>query len=87
MVRMSQVEVADNLGKLRVPQPGRFHELSADKSGWLACDLNGNYRLVFEVANEPVPVLESGGLDWSKVTHIRILGVIDYHEHSKRQPV
>ncbi|MPN55125.1 hypothetical protein SDC9_202804 [bioreactor metagenome] len=29
--------------------------------------------------HDPVPTLPSGGLDWSRVTEILILEVIDYH--------
>lgn len=86
-MRIAQLEAAEHLAQLRPPQPGNFHELSADKSGWLACSLDGNYRLICEVANVPPPVLEAGGLDWCKVTQVRILGVIDYHERNKKQPV
>lgn len=87
MTRLAQFEAADNLAQLRPPQPGNFHGLSADKAGWLACSLDGNYRLIFEVADDPVPALDAGGLDWPKVTQIRIVGVIDYHERNKKQPI
>ena len=87
MQRMAQLEAADALQQLRPPQPGHFHELSSDKSGWLACSLDGNYRLIFVVADKPVPALDSGGLDWSKVTQACILGILDYHERNKKQPV
>ena len=86
-LRVAQLEAATNLQQLRPPQPGHFHELTSDKSGWLACSLDGNYRLLFVVADNPVPALDSGGLDWSKVTQVCILGVLDYHERSKKQPV
>jgi hypothetical protein len=29
---------------------------------------------------EPLPVLPDGGLDWTKVTRIKILGIEDTHE-------
>jgi toxin HigB-1 len=84
--RLMQLESALTLEQLR-NQPGHFHPLTEDKSGWLACDLDGPFRLIFEVANVPVPQLEIGGLDWSKVTHVRIRGVLNYHERNKKQPV
>lgn len=47
----------------------------------MAVKLDKGYRMVFEVANEPVPVKPDGGLDWSKVTAIRILELAeDYHD-------
>jgi proteic killer suppression protein len=59
--------------------PGRCHELTADRKGQLAIDLDGPYRLIFEPANEPLPIDDSGSLDWSCVTIIRILLIEDYH--------
>jgi proteic killer suppression protein len=86
MTRMAQIEGALALDQLR-NQPGHFHELTEDKAGWLACDLDQPNRLIYEVANVPVPQLDAGGLDWSKVTHVRSLGVLNYHERNKKQPV
>jgi plasmid maintenance system killer protein len=86
MTRLMQLEGALTLEQLR-NQPGHFHALTEDKSGWLACDLDQPFRLIFEVANVPVPQLDAGGIDWSKVTQVRILGVLNYHERNKKQPV
>jgi len=37
--------------------------------------------MVFESANDPVPKKKDGGLDWSRVTAIRILELSeDYHD-------
>jgi len=30
--------------------------------------------------HDPIPTLPDGGLDWNKVTRIKILGVEDTHE-------
>jgi proteic killer suppression protein len=43
-------------------------------------DLDHPYRLIFEVANDPKPTKPDGGLDWTKASIIRILGIEDYHE-------
>ena len=86
MTRMAQLEGALTLAQLR-NQPGHFHALTEDKSGWLACDLDGPFRLIFEVADVPIPQLDAGGIDWSKVTNVRMLGVLNYHERNKKQPV
>jgi proteic killer suppression protein len=42
-------------------------------------DLHGGFRLIFEPADEPVPRKDDGGLDWTKVTVVRILEIKDYH--------
>jgi proteic killer suppression protein len=49
------------------------------RKGQLSVDLDHPYRLIFVVNHDPVPVLPDGGLDWSKVTAIKILGVEDTH--------
>jgi len=86
MTRMAQLEGALTLQQLH-NQPGHFHSLTEDKAGWLACDLDGPNRLIFEVANSPVPQLAAGGMDWAQVNQVRILGVLNYHERNKKQPV
>ena len=60
--------------------PGRFHPLTADRSGQFSLDLDGPYRLIFEPANEPLPVRPSGDLDLTKVTCVRIIEVVNYHD-------
>ena len=76
--RLDGLLAADTLEVMR-RVPGRCHELRADREGQLSLDLDGPYRLIFEPANEPVPRKEDGGLDWSRVTAVRILGVEDTH--------
>jgi plasmid maintenance system killer protein len=60
--------------------PGRCHELLQDRAGQLSLDLDHPYRLIFEPADEPIPTKPDGGIDWNKVTAVRILGVEDTHE-------
>jgi len=76
--RLADLRAAANLEVMR-PLPGRCKELTGDRAGQLSMNLHGGFRLIFEPANEPVPVKADGGLDWTKVTAIRILEVKDYH--------
>jgi proteic killer suppression protein len=76
--RLDQLRAADDLAVMRT-LPGRCHELTGDRKGELAVDLRGPYRLVFEPAANHPPTKEDGGLDWSRVTAVRILEVEDYH--------
>lgn len=46
----------------------------------MEAEIQRHYRLIFEVANDPKPTKPDGGLDWTKTTAIRILGIEDYHE-------
>jgi proteic killer suppression protein len=77
--RLDQLRAAETLDVMRL-LPGRCHELTGDRRGTLSVDLDGPYRLLFEPSNEPVPIKLDGGLDWSLVTAVRILGIEDTHE-------
>jgi proteic killer suppression protein len=57
----------------------RCHPLRKDLKGKYAIDLRHPYRLIFEPANEPLPLKRDGSLDCEKVTVIRILKKEDYH--------
>lgn len=77
--RMSDLRAATCLRDMAL-LPGRCKELDVDRKGQLSLDLHGGYRLVFEPAHDPVPRKPDGGLDWSAVTGIRILDIVDYHD-------
>jgi len=76
--RLDQLVSVETLEVMR-NMPGRCHELSGDLKGQLSVDLDGPYRLVFEPADDPVPTKDDGGLDWTRVRTIRVLGVEDTH--------
>lgn len=77
--RLSELAAAATLEDMR-KMPGRCHELKADRKGQFALDLVHPKRLVFSPNNNPKPTRADGGLDWSKVTKIVILEVVDYHD-------
>lgn len=77
--RLDDLRAAPHLEMMR-QLPGRCHELLGDRAGQLSLDLDHPYRLIFEPAHDPVPRKEDGGLDWSQVTAIRLLGVEDTHD-------
>ncbi len=76
--RLDQLRAAENLAVMRT-LPGRCHELTGDRKGTLSVDVDGPYRLLFEPAENPPPLKPDGGLDWQRVTIIRILEVEDTH--------
>ena len=59
--------------------PGNCHQLTADRSGEFAVSLWGQFRLIFAPDHDPVPTLDDGGIDRTKVTQIEIKEVVDYH--------
>jgi proteic killer suppression protein len=78
--RLTELRAASVLDDMRKLPQARCHELREDRKGELAVDLDHPYRLIFEVANDPKPAKQDGGLDWTKTTAIRILEIEDYHE-------
>ncbi len=78
--RLDEMNAATVLEELRTLPQARCHELRQNRKGQLAVDLDGPYRLIFEPANNPIPRTPDGGLDWTKVTAVRILEIEDYHE-------
>lgn len=79
-IRLDDLRAARTLEDMRPPMPGRCHELKGDRAGQLSLDLDHPYRLIFEPANDPIPRKEDGGLDWTKITAVVIIGVEDTHE-------
>lgn len=76
--RLAALAAAPTLGDLE-GTPGNLHPLRGDRGGQFALNLAGGSRLVFEVDEDPLPVLADGGLDRAHVTKVRILEVVDYH--------
>lgn len=76
--RIASLEAAPTLADMQ-NVPGRFHELSADRAGHFSLDLRGSYRLLFQPDHYPVPSLDDGGIDRTRVTKIVITEVADYH--------
>ena len=77
--RLDDLRAAANFAELHSLFGGRFHPLRADRAGQFALDVRHPQRLIFEPADEPLPLKPDGGLEWSLVTAVRILGVEDYH--------
>ena len=49
--RLDTLHMADSLEQLK-GFPGRFHELTGDRKGQWACDLDQPYRMILEPAGE-----------------------------------
>lgn len=77
--RLNELQAATSLDVLRSLPQARCHELKGNRKGQLSVDLDHPYRLIFESADNPLPKKSDGGLDWNKVTKVRIIGVEDTH--------
>ena len=77
--RLAEMLAVETLADLRrLPGP-RCHELVGSRRGQLSVDLDFPYRLLFEPAHNPIPRKPDGGLNWRKVTMVRILEISDTH--------
>ncbi|MBF0381008.1 MAG: killer suppression protein [Magnetococcales bacterium] len=82
-LRMMELRAADSLMDFWPPEsgPARCHEISKGHSfNKMSVDLDHPYRLTFKPNHDPTPLRDEGGLDWSQVTAITILGVENTHE-------
>ncbi len=77
--RLDELKAASTLEVMQL-LPGRCHELKGDRAGQISLDLEHPYRLVFEPANDPVPRKRDGDLNWTAITAVRIIGVVDTHD-------
>jgi hypothetical protein len=55
------------------------HELRQNFKGFLAVKLVQPDRLVFKPIDDPIPRKHDGGLDWTQIRNIEVLGIGDYH--------
>lgn len=81
-IRMNELRAADSLMDFWPPMsgPGRCHELTEGKRNrQLSVDLDHPYRLIFVPNHNPVPKRDDGGLDWTQVVAVKIIGVEDTH--------
>lgn len=59
---------------------GRCHELLGNRAGQLSLDLRGQYRLLFAPGHAPAVKRADGGLNWTQVTAVVVIGVEDTHD-------
>ena len=79
--RLAELMDADTLEEMRTLPGAKCHELTQNLKGLLAVSLVYPDRLAFKPADSPLPRKPDGGLDWSRVKHIEIAGIGDYHDH------
>ena len=76
--RIDDLYSADTLEDVRY-LPGNYHELSADRKGQWACDLDQPYRLIFQPLQNPIPADEYGKYIWVKIIGVDIIEITNYH--------
>jgi proteic killer suppression protein len=77
--RLTELAAAENLETLKKLPQVRAHELAGDRAGQISLDVKSPYRLLVTPDHEETPRKEDGGLDWQKITKVKVLGVEDTH--------
>ncbi len=76
--RLDDLQVAETLEDVRY-LPGNYHELTQNRKGQWACDLDQPYRLIFEPLEKPIPTGEDGKYIWVKILGVEIVEITNYH--------
>lgn len=77
--RRIQLESADNLEDISKLPVLRLHQyIGKDKGTW-SIDIQENWRILFEINQDPIPSLEDGGIDLKAISIISIESVEDPH--------
>lgn len=76
--RLDQLKASKTLEDVRY-QPGRFHELTGNRKGQWACDLDHPYRLIFKSQEDPTPTDDDGKYIWVEILGVEIIEIEDYH--------
>lgn len=76
--RLDQIKASKTLEDVR-NQPGRFHELTENRKGEWACDLDQPYRLIFRPQEDPIPMDDDGKYIWVEILGVEIIEIEDYH--------
>ena len=77
--RLSDMAAAENFDDLK-HLPGRFHQLSNNRTNQWACDLDHPYRLIFEPAEIPIPTDEHGKQILIEIKNVEIIEITNYHK-------
>jgi proteic killer suppression protein len=77
--RISELKAARFLEDLRHLPQLHPHELAGNRNGQISITVRQPYRLIMLPANDPIPTLPDGGLDWAAVTEVTVIEFVDYH--------
>jgi plasmid maintenance system killer protein len=77
--RLDEITSSPNLAVLMQIPAAHCHSLVGNKAGQWAVDVSANFRLIFEISDDPVPIREDGSIDTALVTKVNIIELEDYH--------
>lgn len=76
--RLGDLSNAETLEDVR-HLPGRYHELTGNRKGQWACDLDEPYRLILEPHENPIPIDDDGKFVWLEIKGVEVPEITDYH--------
>jgi proteic killer suppression protein len=79
LLRLNQITAASSLEELCSLPQARCHQLSGNRKDQFSVDLDGPYRLIVEVSDDPIPRRTDGGIDRSQVHGLVALEITDTH--------
>lgn len=77
--RLDDITASTSLAILMQLPAANCHPLTGNRQGEWAVNISANHRMIFEIANDPVPIDEDGNIETIRVTDIRITTTTDYH--------
>lgn len=77
--KMTQLAAVNNLAELSQLPATRLHPHIGNNKGLLSLDLKHPLRLLIKPNHDEPPLKEDGGLDWSRVTKVKIIEITDPH--------
>lgn len=79
LLRLTNIADAETLADLaKLPQT-RVHEHSNNNDEQISVDVKHPYRLMLIPDHSETPRKPDGGLDWAKITRVKILRIDDPH--------
>jgi len=78
-LRLDQMQAAASITELMTLPGTRCHQLSTDRDEQFSVDLDGPYRLIFEVDVDPVPRRQDAGIDLDAIDAVAVIEIADTH--------
>jgi plasmid maintenance system killer protein len=79
--RIQEMQDANNLAELQDIPQARCHALTGDRNGEWSVSVSGNYRIIFTLHHDEIPIKEDGSnsINTILITDIKIEEITDYH--------
>jgi plasmid maintenance system killer protein len=79
LARLADIAAAETLADLSTLPQTRVHEHKANNDEQISVDVKHPYRLMLVPNHSETPRKSDNGLDWSKITRVKILRIDDPH--------